>query len=107
MGLEIVQDGVIAFLAAVGLAALFWLLSGSLCRRRLPGAALLLPLRQDEGLREAVAAAAALRQWTGLLPLLLADCGLSENGWRQAAELARRYEGAALLRPEELPEHLK
>ncbi len=35
--MEVLQDGVLAFLAATGAAALFWLLTGWLRRRSLPG----------------------------------------------------------------------
>ena len=34
--MEVLQDGVLAFLAATGAAALFWLLTGWLRRRGLP-----------------------------------------------------------------------
>lgn len=43
--MEVLQDGVLAFLAATGAAALFWLLTGWLRRREPARAVLLVPAR--------------------------------------------------------------
>ena len=43
--MEVLQDGVLAFLAATGLAALFWLLTGWLRRREPARVMLLIPAR--------------------------------------------------------------
>ena len=43
--MEVLQDGVLAFLAATGLAALFWLLTGWFRRREPARVMLLIPAR--------------------------------------------------------------
>lgn len=45
--MEVLQDGVLAFLAATGLAALFWLLTGWLRRREPARVMLLIPDRKS------------------------------------------------------------
>lgn len=106
--MEILLDGVAAFLAAVGLAALLWLLSGRLCRRGAGAAVLLLPVRGDgNDLVEELDRLAALRlQLRCCMPLVMADCGLDETGRRRARALTERYEGALLLSAEELAHYL-
>lgn len=106
--MEILMDGVIAFLSAVGLTALLWLLSGRLCRRERSGAVLLLPVRGDgNALAEELDRLAALRlQLRCCAPLVMADCGLDEMGRRRARALTERYEGALLLPAEELTHYL-
>ena len=88
--MEVLQDGVLAFLAATGAAALFWLLTGWL-RRREPARAVLLDLR---------------RQLRGLPPIVICDCGLDEAGLSRARELTQRYDNVLLLAPEEIVQNL-
>ncbi len=48
--MEILQDGVIAFFTAVGLASVVWVLAGAFLgagRPMIPGLALVLPLRRE------------------------------------------------------------
>ena len=45
--MEVLQDGVLAFLAATGLAALFWLLTGWFRRREPARVMLMIPERGD------------------------------------------------------------
>ena len=98
--MEIWQDGVLAGLAAVGLTAILWLLAGLLFRRRerLLDAVYLVPLsggaeQLDMTLRELSRERA--------LPVVLVDCGLTEEG-RRAASLAVS-DTVTLVTPSELP----
>ena len=97
----LLQDGLIAFLSAVGLTTLVWLAAGAVLhtgRPTVPGAMLVLPLRgealaMESDVRE-------LRRVQNRLPgakILLADCGLSEDARGLAQYLADRQENAALL----------
>ena len=88
--MEVLQDGVLAFLAATGLAALFWLLTGWL-RRREPARVMLLDLR---------------RQLRGAVPIVLCDCGLEGADLRRARELTERYDDLLLLTAAEILDHL-
>ena len=97
--MEVLQDGVLAFLAATGLAALFWLLTGWL-RRREPARGMLLipaPAAQMLDLR---------RQLRGAVPIVLCDCGLEGADLRRARELTERYDDLLLLTAAEIPDHL-
>lgn len=100
--MEAIQDGVLAFLAAVGLSTLVWMLGGWLFRRERPELAelrLLLPLRGDAEALEAQMR--ALRQMQSQLPgaqIVLLDCGLTERARSMADYLTRREAGAALCR---------
>ena len=96
----LLQDGVIAFLSAVGLTTIVWAAAGALLRiggrPAIPGLLLVLPLRGEALAMEADVR--ELRRVQGSLPgakIILADCGLPENvrgerlGLGQFAALAR------------------
>lgn len=105
--MEVLQDGVLAFLAATGAAALFWLLTGWLRRREPARAVLLVPARP--GCDFAAPAAQMLdlrRQLRGAVPIVLCDCGLDEAGLSRARELTQRYDNVLLLAPEEIIQNL-
>jgi len=96
----LLQDGLIAFLSAVGLTTMVWLAAGVFLhagRPTIPGLVLVLPLRG-----EALAMEADLRELRRArhsLPgakILLADCGMSEDARALARFLASREEGVAL-----------
>ena len=93
--MEVLQDGVLAFLAATGLAALFWLLTGWLRRREPARVMLLIPARP--GCDFAAPAAQMLD---------LCDCGLEGADLRRARELTERYGDLLLLTAAEIPDHL-
>ena len=95
------QDGLLAFLSAVGLTTVVWLLGGALFRggrNAVPGLLLVLPLRgealaMESDVRE-------LRRVQGQLPgakIVLADCGLTEEARGLAAYLADREKNADLI----------
>lgn len=102
--MELLQDGVIAALAAIGLAAVLWLLAGLVLGREAPvQASYLVPVRGD-----APALELTLRRLSESrrLPVILVDCGLTEVGRRRLqlsapdtallvtpAELAGLFEG--------------
>ena len=97
----LLQDGLLAFLSAVGLTTVVWLAAGALLhtgRPAIPGLLLVLPLKgealaMESDVRE-------LRRVQGRLPgakILLADCGLSADAHALAQYLADRQENAALL----------
>lgn len=105
--MEVLQDGVLAFLAATGLAALFWLLTGWFRRREPARVMLLIPARP--GCDFAAPAAQMLdlrRQLRGLPPIVICDCGLDEAGLSRARELTQRYDNVLLLAPEEIVQNL-
>ena len=96
----LLQDGIIAFLSAVGLTTVVWLAAGAVLhtgRPTIPGLVLVLPLRGEalalEGdFRE-------LRRIRHRLPgatIVLADCGMSDDARALAAYLADREENVTL-----------
>ena len=91
--MELLHDGVIAALAAIGLTAILWLLASALFRQP--------PVRDlsgdGAGLDVTLRALAQNRR----LPVVLVDCGLTEEG-RRAASLAVS-DTVTLVTPSELP----
>lgn len=100
--MELLHDGVIAALAAIGLTAILWLLASALFRQP--------PVRDTwyvwyvvalsgdgAGLDVTLRALAQNRR----LPVVLVDCGLTEEG-RRAASLAVS-DTVTLVTPSELP----
>ena len=103
----LLQDGVLAFLSAVGLTTIVWALAGAALRiggrPAIPGLLLVLPLKG-----EALAMEADVRERRrvqGSLPgarILLADCGLTPDAQALARYLADREKNAALVPAGEL-----
>ena len=97
----LLQDGLIAFLSAVGLTTVVWMVAGALLhagRPTIPGLLLVLPLRGDALAMEADVR--ELRRIQGRLPgakIVLADCGLTEDARGLAQYLADREENAELV----------
>lgn len=97
----LLQDGLIAFFAAVGLTTVVWLVAGAFFhagRPPVPGLLLVLPLRgealaMESDVRE-------LRRVQGQLPgakIVLADCGLTADARSMALYLAGREKNAAVV----------
>ena len=99
--MALLQDGLIAFLSAVGLTTVIWLAGGALLRRRrpvAPGLLLVLPLRGEALAMEAdVRELRRLQEQLGGARILLADCGLTGEARALARYLAEREENAALV----------
>lgn len=97
----LLQDGLIAFLSAVGLTTVVWMVAGALLhtgRPMVPGLMLVLPLRGEALAMEADVR--ELRRLQGRLPgakIVLADCGLSEDARHLASYLADREKNAELI----------
>ncbi len=104
--MTVFQDGVVAFLSAVGLTTVVWLVAGALLhagRPTVPGLLLVLPLRGDAPAMEADVR--ELRRIQGQLPgatIVLADCGMTEEARGLARYLAAREKNARLTTAEEL-----
>lgn len=107
--MEVFTDGLVAFLAAVGLSSLAWMAAELLCWRESPvRAVIVLPLRgEGEGLDEAMYAACGLRPQLGCCTsVVLADCGLDEEGKARAEALCRANRWVTVLLPSQLEEFI-
>ena len=84
--MELMQDGVVAALAAIGVTALLWLAASVLLYRESPvDAVYVIKVCGDAaGLDAALRILAQNRR----LPVLLVDCGLTDEGRRAAALLS-------------------
>ena len=107
--MKLMGDGLIAFLAAVGVSTILWLLAETLLRRHRPvaEAVLVLPVRGDGATLERALHLTMEQRATGETPILLADCGLDETGLRLAQSLTQRYSRVQLCPAEELENYLK
>ena len=98
--MTLLQDGLIAFLSAVGVTTLVWIVAGALFRSgrpAIPGLLLVLPLRGEALAMEADVR--ELRRLRNRLPgakILLADCGMTADARALASYLAEREKGVAL-----------
>jgi len=104
--LQLLQDGVIAVLAAVGLTSIVWLLAGALFSPRLyPGRAIaLLPVEgmaedMEQQIRELERSRYERRSF---LRIVIVDCGLEEETLQRARILCREDCGVELLAAAEL-----
>ena len=99
--MTLLQDGLIAFLSAVGLTALVWLVAGAVLhtgRPIVPGLLLVLPLRVEALAMEADVL--ELRRLQSRLPgarMVLVDCGLTEDARGLAQYLADREKRGELV----------
>ena len=99
--MALLQDGLIAFLSAVGLTTVIWLVAGVLLRTgkpTIPGLLLVLPLRGEALAMEADVR--ELRRLRNQLPgakIVLADCGMTEDARALACYLAEREQNAELI----------
>ena len=98
--MTLLQDGLIAFLSAVGVTTLVWIVAGAFFRAgrpAVPGLLLVLPLRGEALAMEADVR--ELRRIRHRLPgarIVLADCGMSGEAKALARYLADREEGVDL-----------
>jgi len=95
----LLEDGVIAFLASVGLTACVWLACAALGagRCRNPEVRLVLPVRGDAPAMEAdLRDLLRLRRSLPAGTVVLEDCGLSGGGRELAEYFCRRFPGVEL-----------
>ena len=109
--MQLWQDGLVAMLAAIGLASLMWtVVRAALFSRpeEKRGVLVLIPAQGDgEALEQQVHQLAHLRYEQGLLGMvLLVDCGLSGEGKRLADLLAREDRWVSVCRREEIGNYL-
>ena len=97
----LLQDGVIAFLSAVGLTTVVWMTAGAVLhagRPAVPGLLLVLPLRGDALAMEAdVRELRRVRNQLRGAEIVLVDCGLTEDARAMANYLTGREKGAAVV----------
>jgi hypothetical protein len=109
--MELMEDGALAFLAAVGITTLVWLIAGLFTRgKKAPrGTMLLLPLHQGaENLEMTVRELETLRDQLGpQFPVLLLDCGLTAQEHHEAEVLIRDWTNVWLGTREELEQRLQ
>ena len=97
----VLQDGIIAFLSAVGLTTVVWFAAGALLRTPrpvIPGLVLVLPLKGEALSMEADVR--ELRRLQGQLPgakIVLSDCGMTAEARALAEYLAMRQENAEVV----------
>ena len=97
----LLQDGLIAFLSAVGLTTVVWMVAGALLhtgRPTIPGLLLVLPLRGEALAMEADVR--ELRRVLGRLPgakIVLVVCRLTEDARALANYLADREKNAEIV----------
>lgn len=90
------REGLTAFLEAMGIAAVLWVLSGwIMCPKRTVRLSVFVPLSGDAGELERL-----LRRLEGLAVVLL-DEGLSDEGLRRAEHAAARDPNITLRKREE------
>ena len=104
--MTLLQDGLIAFLSAVGVTTLVWIVAGAFFRAgrpAVPGLLLVLPLRGEALAMEAdVRELRRLRRQLPGAGILLADCGMSADARALAAYMADRTEGVILTEGPEI-----
>lgn len=104
--MNLLQDGIIAMLASIGLASILWILVGSLLhfsyRPAMP-AYLVVPAEGDAPeLQQTVHELERLRrELRGLPTIVILDCGLFDEARRVAQLLAEEDRRVDLCRPEE------
>ena len=105
------QDGIMALLAAIGLAAILWALVRFLLFQP-PGRAGIVALicaRGDgEDLEQQVRELSLLRRERGIVgEILLVDCGLSEEGRRICRLLARTDRRITICKSDEIETYIR
>lgn len=105
--MQLLQDGIIAALSAVGLTTLVWLLVGAFLHpHRSCGEKLVLIPARDEAQtleQDVRAAVRARREEGGAYPIVIVDCGISDTACAAAELLCADYERVICCTREELP----
>lgn len=104
------QDGIIAFLAAIGTASILWAIVRALlfAPSGHPNATVLIAARGDgEDLEAQVRALLMIRSERGAVgEILLVDCGLSEEGREICRLLARQHRRVSLVSLDEIAKYV-
>lgn len=109
--MQLWQDGLVAMLAAIGLASLMWTVVRAVLfsqPQRRQEVLVLLPAQGDgENLEQQVHQLSHLRYEQGILGMvLMVDCGLSEEGRKLAKLLAREDRWVSLCKKEDIGSYL-
>lgn len=109
--MQLWQDGLVAMLAAIGLASILWTIVRAVLfagpERRKTISALLPAQGGGEQLEEQLQVLQRLRQEQGVFGrALLVDCGLTEEGRKTAELLVRKHRWAALCKKDEIGQYL-
>ena len=109
--MQLWQDGVIAMLAAIGLASMIWTVVKAVLfagpERRVEIAALVPVQGEGEGLEEQLRFLQGMREEQRMFGrALVVDCGLSEEGRKLARMLVRKHRWAALCGKDEVGDYL-
>ena len=97
----LLQDGILAFLSAVGLTTVIWFIAGALLhagRPTIPGLMLVLPLKGEAVSMEADVR--ELRRLQNQLPgakIVLSDCGMTAEARALAEYLVARQDNAEIM----------
>ena len=106
MAVSGMENSVLAFLAAVGIAALVWLVAGVLLRGRraeVPAVLMLPACGNGEALEGWVRSLHEVRGQLGRsTAIAIVDCGLTPEGRHRAEILTRRFGRVTVLQREEL-----
>ena len=106
MAVSGMENSVLAFLAAVGIAALIWLVAGLLLRGRrteTPAVLMLSVCGNAEALEGWVRTLHEVRTQLGRsAAIAIVDCGLTAEGRRRAELLSRRFSRVTVLSKDEL-----
>ena len=104
------QDGIIALLAAIGLASVLWALVRAVLFQPLTRqnvAALICARGDGEDLEQQVRELSLLRRERGVVgEILLVDCGLSEEGRRVCRLIARGDRRITLCQSDEIEKYI-
>ena len=109
--MQLWQDGLVAMLAAIGLASLMWMVVRALFfaqpERRQGVVALITAQGDGDALEQQVHTLECMRREQGVLGMiLLVDCGLTDEGQRVSRLLAREDRWVALCQMEEIGRYL-
>lgn len=109
--MQLWQDGLVAMLAAIGLAFLMWTVVRAVLfaqPERGEGVLVIIPAQGGgENLEQQVHQLSHLRYEQGVLgQILLVDCGLNEEGRRLAKLLAREDRWVSMCKKEEIGNYL-
>ena len=109
--MQLLTDGLVAFLAAVGLTTLLWLAADLvLSRRRSPlrAAVVLAAEGNAHALEWAVwTACAAARELGRGTQVIIADCGMDEDARARAKVVEENNEWVAVMVPSHIETHLR